>query len=315
MGVKRCLVLLLSLAVIVIGVTAAAEWVAWQDDPAGERLTAVSYAAPSETVIEEIWMQTNTENNITLVIETVEGEYSVEIAVTHAYGWFYKTIDVEATYPNGSVLNATHTDVAIYPGAILRIQGMGTDLVVEIGADIQALTEVAIFFKPILTVKNIFLMSEKPEPIMIESFTLTSDNPLEEVKAKVVTVEEFQEDWQEFQQGLAATIWQKFLSAVSQIPVIGEYVASVFDFLALFLSEFFWWVRLIFFEHILITFLLVETFILMYAAFYGGSVMTFWRRYVRAHVRLIELMYDFVLSVIRLISTIISAIGSLIPFT
>lgn len=313
MGVRRLIVFLLFFTLV--GVAGAADWVSWMDDPAGERLTYVSYAAPPERVIEEVRFVADSANHVVLDLETVEGDYAVEIWINHSYGWFYKTIYVEATYPNGSVLNATHTDVSLYPGATVRVQGMGTDLVVEVGADIQAITEVAIFFKPVLIVKNVFLMEEKPEPIMIKSFELSSDEPLSRVKAKVVTIEEFQEDWRKFKEGIGKTVWNAFLGAVSQIPVVGEYIASVFDFLALFLSEFFWWVRLIFFEHILITFLLVEMFILMYAASRSGSVMAFWRRYVSAHVRLVELMYEFVLGVIRLITSVISAVGSLIPFT
>jgi len=122
------------------------------------------------------------------------------------------------------------------------------------------------------------------------------------------------QDWLPSLPNIGKTLWDKFLEAVSQIPVAGEYLADGLNFMAILVGETFFYVKLIFVENWEIAVLTFEAFAMMYAM-QSRNMMTMFRRYYRFHENAFKLMFWIIRDVLNLIWRLISAVGSLIPFT
>jgi len=109
--------------------------------------------------------------------------------------------------------------------------------------------------------------------------------------------------------------WQKFLEAVRQIPVAGEFLADGLNFMAIIVGETFYYVKLFLIDNWDITVLTYESIAMMYAISSSRDIFRMFERYTNFHIRTAELIYKVVVGAVRLIFDLIKAVGSLIPFT
>ena len=110
--------------------------------------------------------------------------------------------------------------------------------------------------------------------------------------------------YQAYQEG-----WETTKNATQPVPIpyIGD-ITNIITGSYNLLSNIFWYFKLIFIDNGLLTFALFESLLLAYSAISSRDIFTFYRRWINAHVKLIEFVISVISKLIEIFSNIIQAL-------
>ncbi|RLF02007.1 MAG: hypothetical protein DRJ64_09830 [Thermoprotei archaeon] len=234
----------------------------------------------------------------------------------------YKHFYVNLTYPNGTVETREFVDIAF--------AAADYDIKVQYVAEELDWVDVDVYI-----VLNPFdAATEQPE-----TFTLSDVVPLNKVtftsdqEAHVIVYFTTAEHWQEiveaFESGDIAGIvgfageqagnvgWQVY-GALCSVPYVGEYACTALDVAGQsvgLVTDVFYWLKFIFIDNGLLFFTLFEALVLAYAALTSWDIFVFFRRYADAHRALFTFIIGIIRATVQIFTSLIQAIGSIIPFT
>jgi len=293
-----------------------------------ERVTEFDYVTGQDYSIVSVYLNDIGFNSTQTVLLDAYGEiYTLTITAT-AEGTFgaYKNFTVTLTYPNGSTVTWNYKtfdlagqdydvkiqywvqqadswlDLDIYIGGLLDFQ------VLPFGTKFN-LTKFVLFNR---------VQGTSTKEMNVDIFYVATED-----WAEIVEKGESPFDWGGLTDAIKDTpgnIWNQFLGLVEQIPVAGEYLADGLNFMAILVGETFFYVKLIFVENWEIAVLTFEAFAMMYAIAGGNqeeepSFVGMLRRYWSFHATAIMLIFYIIRDTLNLIWRLISAVGSLLPFT
>ena len=282
-----------------------------------ERVTEFDYVTGQDYSIVSVYLNDIGFNSTQTVLLDAYGEiYTLTITATaEEFIGAWKNFTVTLTYPNGSV--KTWNDK--------RINLAAQDYDVKIQyyfSEMDTVLDIDIYIGGLLE----FPVSLNSPGQLYNLSTFVLFNRVQGTSTKEMDVEiyyAYKDWWKEVQQNqdwlpslpnIGKTLWDKFLEAVSQIPVAGDYLADGLNFMAVMVGESFFYIKLFFVENWEITVLTFEAFAMMYAM-QSRSIFTMFRRYYHFHEAALLLMFNIIKETLNLIWRLIQAVGSLIPFT
>jgi len=249
----------------------------------------------------------------TILLDSYGKTYLLTVKSVDSGGW--KTFYVNLTYPNGTTVSRK----------LETLQPFALDYDVKIQyyfSEVDTILDIDIYTGGLVD----FPVKLNSLPVNYTLSTFVVFNRVQGTSTKEMNVEVYYADkdwWNEVVESgslfpsfssLTGSLWDNFLGLVEQIPVAGEYLADGLNFMAILVGETFYYVKLIFVENWEIAVLTFEAFAMMYAM-QPRNMMTMFRRYYRFHENAFKLMFWILRDVLNLIWRLISAVGSLIPFT
>ena len=234
----------------------------------------------------------------------------------------WKHFYVNLTYPNGTIESREFTDVAF----------MASDYDIKIQYVAEELDWVDVDVYVVLTPFG--ASTEQPA-----TFTLSDVVPLSKVtftsdqEAHLVVYYTTADHWEEivdaFESGnlagiigfageQASNVGNQVYGAICSAPYVGTYACSVLDIAGVLVGlvmDTFYWFKFIFVDNGLLFFTLFEALVLAYTALTSRDIFVFFRRYIDVHKAMFSFLVGVVRAIIQIFTSIIQAIGSLIPFT
>ncbi|RLI76771.1 hypothetical protein DRP04_12360 [Archaeoglobales archaeon] len=249
----------------------------------------------------------------TILLDSYGKTYLLTIKSIDDWGW--KKFYVNLTYPDGSTVSRK----------LERLQPFALDYDVKIQyyfSELDTMLDIDINIGGLAD----FPVQLESLPVNYTLSTFVLFNRVQGTSTKEMNVEIYYANkdwWNEIVESgslfpslgsLTGSLWDKFMGLVRQIPVAGEYLTDGLDFMKILIGETFFYIKLIFIDNWEITVLTFEAFAMMYSI-QSRSIFTIFRRYWNFHENAFKLMFQIIRDILNLIWRLISAVGSLIPFT
>ena len=260
----------------------------------------------------------------TFVLDSFGQKYTLTVK-GRAEGTFgvYKHFYVNLTYPNGTVksfeLNKRVLSLGDYD---IKIQYYATEF------DFLDL-DVFIQLDPLDASFNAPSASYRIEDFVIfNKIQFVSDQEAH-LKLYYTTAEHWQEIEEAYESGdwlaiiglqgeQVGNLANQVYGAVCSVPYVGDYACKALDVAGQsveLVMGVFYWIKLIFIDNGLLVFTLFEAMTLAYSALQSRDIFQFYRLYIKTHKALFEFIVDMLRKIIQIFTSIVQAIGSLIPFT
>lgn len=258
--------------------------------------------------------------------------YTVSMNSTKDWGTW--TFNVDCTYPNGTVSSEQYTKFAPLSNTYdLLFQGYWCE------AGFAWETQVFVTLSPLVVAEsNVWIPTPTAgiaiqynaiadyDPIAFYEVSGSSTGLINDVTIYFVTADEFAaHSHNDLMAGLIGgatsavgsiteTMWLTAISGIECIPGVGPYISAGLTISGMVIGEVFWWLKFLFIDNGLLTFLTIEFFVLGEAMMNSRSLVQMLKKVVVNHIKIYEFFLKIATWAIEILAKIIQAIGSLLPF-